>query len=81
MHIYVENRIKISLELKELSIYRLITLDQITFTERLILWRTIIHMLSKMGGGGVGVCDFNTKMSYRSLNETKGTVRNIAKTQ
>lgn len=77
MHIYVEDRIKISLELKELSIYRLITLDQITFTERLILWRTIIHMLSKNGGG----CDFNTKMSYRSLNETKGTVRNIAKTQ
>lgn len=54
MHIYVEDRIKISLELKELSIYCLIhvTLDQITFTERLILWRTIIHMLSKNGGGG-----------------------------
>lgn len=50
MHIYVEDRIKISLEFKELSIYRLITLDQITFTERLILWRTIIH---KNGGGGV----------------------------
>lgn len=56
MHIYVEDRIKISFELEELSIYRLITLNQITFTESLILWRATVHQLGgNWGGGGGGV--------------------------
>lgn len=70
MDIYVGDRIKINLELLELSIYGVLTLNQ--NTESLILWRVSVHMLGKENEGGGGLlCDFNTKMSYRSLNETK----------
>lgn len=52
MGIYVGDRIKINLELLELSIYGVLTLNQ--STESLILWRVSVHMLGKENGEGGG---------------------------